>query len=147
MINELNTTYGKSYDDGKFTRRIIDYPDPLDKISDIVAYSQKNTKSDDLSELHKALSDIKIYDRFMRVDMALPDDDDDDDQSAESQVYDKMTVTEIEPLASGIYLYKTIGACMKDDDMNTFDNIIKYNLYSIISTDNNNKISFSSDDE
>ena len=23
---------------------------------------------------------------------------------------------------------------MKDDDMNTFDNIVKYNLYSIIST-------------
>jgi len=63
----------------------------------------------------------------MRVDMALPDTD-------ESGIYDKITVTEIEPLASGIYLYKTIGACMKDDDMNTFDNIVKYNLYSIIST-------------
>ena len=127
LIAELNTTYDKNYDVGVFTRRIVDYPDPLERLKEIVAYSYKNSHNRDLTEIHQALKDIKIYDRFMRVDMALPDIE-------ESSVYDKITVTEIEPLASGIYLYKTIGACMKDDDMNTFDNIVKYNLYSIIST-------------
>jgi hypothetical protein len=132
LITELNSTYEKSYDVGRFTRRIVDYPDPLEKLKDIVAYSYKNSHSRDLTEIHGALKDIKIYDRFMRVDMALPDTD-------ESGIYDKITVTEIEPLASGIYLYKTIGACMQDDEMNTFDNIVKYNLYSIISTENKKK--------
>jgi len=129
LIDELNNTYNKNYDVGLFTRKVVDYVDPFDKLRDIVAYSLKNANQEDQSEIHKALKDIKIYDRFMRVDMALPDTDD-------QGVYDKITVTEIEPLASGIYMYKTIGACMKDDDMNTFDNIVKYNLYSIISTEN-----------
>ena len=133
LISELNSTYEKSNDVGLFTRRVVDYPDPLDKLRDVVAYSYKNSHSRDLTEIQKALKDIKIYDRFMRVDMALPDID-------QSGVYDRITVTEIEPLASGIYMYKTIGACMKDDDMNTFDNIVKYNLYSIISTENNKKL-------
>jgi hypothetical protein len=131
LIDSLNTIYNKSYDVGKFTRRVVDYPDPLDKVKELLAYRYKSDKVQDLDKLEKIMSDIKIYDRFMRVDMALPDID-------ESSVYDKITVTEIEPLASGIYLYKTIGACMKDDDMNTFDNIVKYNLYSIISTIDHN---------
>jgi len=82
------------------TKPINDYVDPLDK-------------------------NFKIYDRFMRIDMALPD----------GKKYNKITVTEIEPFASGIYLYKTVGPCMIKDDMNEFSNITMYNLYKIISTE------------
>lgn len=139
LISELNATYNKSYDVRAFTRRIVDYTDPLDRMRDSIAYSYDNSqdKSKDLAEILEALKNIKIYDRFMRVDMALPD-------IQQSGIYDRITVTEIEPLASGIYMYKTIGACMKDDDMNTFDNIVKYNLYSIISTEHNKKIDIDS---
>jgi hypothetical protein len=121
LISDLNKKYTKSYDVGKFTRRVVDYPDPIENISELLAYDMNMEKFTEL------MQSIKIYDRFMRVDMALPDID-------ESGIYDRITVTEIEPLASGIYLYKTIGPCMKDDDMNTFDNIVKYNLHSIISS-------------
>jgi len=61
----------------------------------------------------------------MRIDMAIPD----------NNIYNKMTITEIEPFASGIYMYKTIGACLENDELNTFDNITKYNLYKIISSE------------
>lgn len=121
LITYLNTTYDKDYDSDLFTKLVVDYPDPLDSAA---------TKPFDANKFIEAASDIKIYDRFMRVDMALPE---------KSGVYDRVTVTEIEPLASGIYLYKTIGGCLKDDEMNTFDNIVKYNLYSIISSAPENK--------
>merc|ERR1711991_9469 len=68
LISELNTTYDKEYDVGKFTRRVVDYPDPLEKVGDIIAYSSPKTKTQDLTDLHNALSTIKIYDRFTRVD-------------------------------------------------------------------------------
>lgn len=133
LITSLNNTYSKSYDVEKLTRDIVDYPDPFDQINEIVAYDYKSKESRiDTNNFSDIMSNIKIYDRFMRVDMALPDTD-------QYGVYNKITVTEIEPLASGIYLYKTIGPCMKDDDLNTFDNIVKYNLHSIISSiDNSN---------
>ena len=116
---------------------VVDYPDPLESVS---------TEPFDSNKFIEAASNIKIHDRFMRVDMALPDNGSIDIKSGKtkkstkstskkSSSYDKITVTEIEPLASGIYLYKTIGACLRDDEMNTFDNIVKYNLYSIISSD------------
>lgn len=137
LITQLNTTYDKEYDVSSFTRLVVDYPDPLESVS---------TEPFDSNKFIEAASSIKIHDRFMRVDMALPDNGSIDIKSGKTKKstkstnkknssYDKITVTEIEPLASGIYLYKTIGACLRDDEMNTFDNIVKYNLYSIISSD------------
>lgn len=107
LIDHINYRYDKKYDHTEVTKTINDYPDPIpQKVS------------------------YKIYDRLMRIDMALPD----------RGKYKKMTVTEIEPFASGIYVYKTIGACLKDDELNAFDNITKYNLYKIISSEKDETI-------
>lgn len=108
MFNTMYKKYNKKISQhliDTLTKPINDYADPLDNCT-----------------LNK---EIKIYDRFMRVDMALPD----------NRKYNKITVTEIEPFASGIYLYKTVGPCMVDDTINKFDNITMYNLYKIISTE------------
>lgn len=102
LIKEINEKYNKSYDVEPIIKKINDYTDPIENNSS-----------------------YKIYDRFMRIDMALPD----------NNIYTKITITEIEPFASGIYMYKTIGACLKNDELNTFDNITKYNLYKIISSE------------
>lgn len=104
LINLINHKYSKTYDYSKYTKRIVDYPDPLDNDSN-----------------------FKIYDRFMRIDIALPD----------NNKYTHLTVTEIEPFASGIYMYKTVGGCMKSNDLNIFDDIVTYNLYRILSTQSN----------
>jgi hypothetical protein len=102
LINDLNEKYKLSLDYKPLIKKINDYDDPIENNSN-----------------------YKIYDRFMRIDMAIPD----------NNIYNKMTITEIEPFASGIYMYKTIGACLKNDELNTFDNITKYNLYKIISSE------------
>jgi hypothetical protein len=97
LINVLNKKYDKKYKHNVFTMNVVDYPEP---------------------------DEYKIYDRFMRIDMALPD----------GHNYKKMTITEIEPFASGIYLNSTIKKCMKDDWHNEFNSIVQYNLHKIIST-------------
>jgi hypothetical protein len=102
LIKELNNKYNKTLDYKPLIKKINDYDDPIE-------YNKE----------------YKIYDRFMRIDMAIPD----------NNVYNKITITEIEPFASGIYMYKTIGACLKNNKLNTFDNITKYNLYNIISSE------------
>lgn len=102
LVQKINEKYNKSYTYNTVIKKINDYTDPI----------ENNTE-------------YKIYDRFMRIDMALPD----------NNMYNKLTITEIEPFASGIYMYKTIGKCLKNDELNTFDNITKYNLYQIISSE------------
>lgn len=102
LINEINDKYNKNYDYNPIIKKINDYDDPIEN-----------------------KTDYKIYDRFMRIDMAVPD----------NNIYNKMTITEIEPFASGIYMYKTIGPCLKNNNLNKFDNITKYNLYNIISSE------------
>lgn len=102
LIDEINTKYNKTFDVSKFTKNVVDYNDPL-------------------KTMHN--HNVKIYDTFMRIDLALPDDRD----------YNRITVTEIEPLASGIYLPKTVVPCMKSNELNDFNSIVKYNLYLILS--------------
>lgn len=106
MINEINNKYDKNFDAFGLTSNVGDYKDPMDLDKDPI----------DLDE-------VKIYDIFMRVDLAFPDNSN----------YNTMTITEIEPLASGIYLPKTVMPCMKSDELNDFNSIVKYNLYHIIS--------------
>ena len=83
-----------------------------------------NTVNSYASETDETEEKLTIYDRFMRIDMALPD----------GNKYNQVTVTEIEPFASGIYLYSTVGPCMINDDLNTFENITTYNLHKILGT-------------
>lgn len=110
VINELNQKYNTELSPTIFIKSVNDYYDPIcvDRLSNDNDYYSG-----------------KIYDKFMRIDMALPD----------GVNYDRVTITEIEPFASGIYLYSTVGSCMVNDDLNTFENITAYNLHKIISDD------------
>lgn len=117
ILNTIDKKYNKKIGQpliDVLTKPINNYVDMLD--------TNNNSEHTDIT----IPKNFKIYDRFMRVDMALPD----------GKKYNKITVTEIEPFASGIYMYKTIGPCMRNDDYNKFDNITMYNLYKIISTEN-----------
>lgn len=101
LVDSLNHRYKQNIDAELFTTYLSDQVDLLDHPDD-----------------------LKIYDRFMRVDISAPD----------NGKYDRVTVTEIEPYASGIYGYDTIGKCMRSENNNEFININQYNLYKIISS-------------
>jgi len=101
LVDSLNRRYKQNIDVELFTTYLSDQEDLLDRPNE-----------------------LKIYDRFMRVDISVPD----------GGKYDRVTVTEIEPYASGIYGYDTIGKCMRSENNNDFININQYNLYKIVSS-------------
>jgi hypothetical protein len=110
LIDKLNKDYKLNISSDNLTKTVNSYADKVDNVNKV----DKANENDKMPI---------IYDRFMRIDMALPDNNN----------YDRVTITEIEPFASGIYLYSTIGKCMINDDLNTFENITVYNLHKIIS--------------
>jgi hypothetical protein len=141
IINDLSNSTNISLKNKNKIKYILNGLVNSEKYKLINDINQKYHKNYDAELFTKRTSEYNdiintnfpILDRFMRIDMAFPD----------GNKYDKLTITEIEPFASGIYLYATVGKCLleqqeqqaqqaqqeqQQDNVNDFDDIVKYPL-------------------